>query len=99
VARSATAPIRGYFNGHFEMLKQEIRTSGGRAGGGAAEAEPGGTAARLAELEALLAEQAQHQARVLARLGDDLGALTERIAELERVVGRLAEAAAPLRDA
>lgn len=95
-ARWATAPIRGYFNGHFEMLKEEVRASGGRRD--RAEPEPGGTAERLAELEALVAEHAQHQARVLARLGDDLATLTERIAELERAVDRLV-AAVPLRDA
>ena len=64
---SATAPVRNYINNHFEMVKQEVRASGGApaaAGGG----ESTDAWARVAELENVLAEQSVHQARVLARL-------------------------------
>jgi transposase len=89
VTRSATAPIRGYLNDHFEMVKQEIRDSADQTGSDELAWQ------RLAELENVLAEQSQHLARVLARLGDETAALTERIADLERVVRQLATVVAP----
>lgn len=93
-ARSATAPIRGYLNDHFEMVKQEVRESAQHAEAGT----DGAAWQRLAELESLLAEQAQHQARVVSRLGDEVAALTDRIADLERVVRQLAAVVAPTHD-
>lgn len=94
VARSATAPVRGYLNDHFEMVKEEVR----RAGTTAPE-HPAGTTddawTRVAELENLLAEQSVHQARVMARVGDELAALTDRVAELEQLVRTLTELLAP----
>jgi hypothetical protein len=90
-ARSATAPVRGYLNDHFEMVKQEVRTSrpGAVAAGDPAAWE------RVAELESVLAEQSLHQARVLARLSDEVAALSARVAELDRVVRQVAEIVAP----
>lgn len=101
-ARTATSPVRGYLNDHFEMVKEEVR----RAAATSAE-QPAPTAGttddaweRVAELENLLAEQAVHQARVMARVGDELGALTDRVAELEALLRTVVDiVAAPSPDA
>ncbi len=93
-ARSVTAPVRGYLNDHFEMVKEEVRRTGAKA-----PEHPAGTTdeawARVAELENLLAEQSVHQARVMARVGDEMASLTDRVAELERLVRTLTELLAP----
>jgi hypothetical protein len=96
--RSATAPVRNYINNHFEMVKQEVRASGGTPA-----ATDGGEATdawmRVAELENVLAEQSVHQARVLSRLTEEVVELTARIEDLERVVRQLAAVvAAPAPD-
>jgi hypothetical protein len=86
-AKSATAPVRNYVNNHFEMVKQEIR----------GQTEDGGwqrVAALVNELEATIAETSLHEARILARLRDESTVLQQRLAELERVVGRLADVVA-----
>lgn len=96
IARGATAPVRGYLNDHFEMVKEEVRRVGATAPEAAAA---GGTTdeawARVGELENLLAEQAVHQARVLARNADELAALSARVEELEALVRTLVELLAP----
>ncbi len=97
-ARSVTAPVRGYLNDHFEMVKEEVRRVGGSPSGGPAAAGDDAWA-RVAELENLMAEQAVHQARVLARVGDEVAALTERVVELEALLRTVVEAvAAPVPD-
>jgi hypothetical protein len=97
IARGATAPVRGYLNDHFEMVKEEVRRVGATA---PAPATPvTGTTdeawARVAELENLMAEQAVHQARVLARNADELAALSARVEELEALVRTMVELLAP----
>lgn len=91
-ARAATAPLRDYLNQHFEMVKEEIRTASPPAPVAAAD---DAAWTRLAELESVLAEQSVYQARVLARLGDDVADLGRRIGDLERVVHQLTELVAP----
>ena len=102
-ARTATAPVRNYLNNHFEMVKEEVRAAGaahtGAAGSAAAAPDGDDAWARVAELENMLAEQSVHQARVLARLTEEVVELTARIGDLERIVRQLAVAvAAPVRD-
>lgn len=96
-ARSVTAPVRGYLNDHFEMVKEEIRRTG--AAPASQPASDAGTTddawARVAELENLLAEQAVHQARVMARVGDEVAALTDQVAELEALLRTVIEIVAP----
>jgi hypothetical protein len=96
-ARSVAAPVRGYLNDHFEMVKEEVRRVG--ATSAAQPAPAGGTTdeawVRVAELENLLAEQAVHQARVMARVGDELASLTDRVAELEALLRTVIEIVAP----
>lgn len=94
-ARSATAPVRGYLNDHFEMVKEEIRRVGATPGTATAGATTDDAWARVAELENLLAEQSVHQARVLSRVADEVAALTDRVGELEDVVRSLAGLLAP----
>ena len=105
-ARSATAPVRNYLNNHFEMVKEEVRTSAIHPGANQAVAgAPDGVTdadawSRVAELENLLAEHGVHQARVLARLSEDVVELSARIEDLERVVRQLAAVvAAPVPEA
>jgi BMFP domain-containing protein YqiC len=94
VARGATSPLRDFFNQHFEMVKAEIRSVD-------AGAELQALHAVIADLEADVVEQSLYQGRVLARLRSDVEALDNRIAELERLIGRLTDvvAAAMLDDA
>ena len=97
-ARTATSPVREYLNNHFEMVKQEVRAAGaasavtGSAGTGSGDGDDAW--ARVAELENLLAEQSVHQARVLARLTEEVVELTARIEDLERIIRQLALAVA-----
>jgi hypothetical protein len=107
-ARTVTSPVRGYLNDHFEMVKEEVRRVGASTPAPAATATgvsglsdgSGEQAwARVAELENLLAEQAVHQARVMARVGDEVAALTDRVAELESLLRTVIEiVAAPAPD-
>ena len=91
--RASTAPIRKFFNQHFEMVKDEVRRNAAGSDGGAG----GGDIAawrRVAALENGLAEQALYQARVLNRLADEIDDLSARIDDLERTVRQLAEVVA-----
>jgi hypothetical protein len=102
-ARAATSPVRDYLNNHFEMVKQEVRSAGATNAGTAAAATGSGDGndawARVAELENLLAEQSVHQARVLARLTEEVVELTARIEDVERLLRQLAVAvSAPVAD-
>jgi len=84
-ARAATAPVRGYLNDHFEMVKQEVRHH-------APAVQIDETAAwlRVAELENTLAELSLYQGRVLSRLSENVDDMTARIEDLERVIRQLA---------
>jgi hypothetical protein len=96
VARSATSPVRDYINNHFEMVKDEVRQSGAATGALTADGSADGSAwGRLSELESMLAEHSIHQARVLARLSEEVAELAARIDDLERVVRQIAVAIAP----
>ena len=92
-ARTVTAPVRGYLNDHFEMVKEEVRRVGATPPPDTAGSRGTTDEAwdRVAELENLLAEQAVHQARVMARVGDELAALTDRVAELETLLRTVVE--------
>ena len=97
-ARTATSPVRDYINNHFEMVKQEVRAAGAASRGADTSVSVAGDGddawARVAELENVLAEQSVHQARVLARLTEEVVELSSRIDDLERVVRQLAVAVA-----
>ena len=89
-ARAATSPVRGYFNQHFEQVKSEIRNQ-------KIELDDDADAwKRVADLENLLAEMALHHSQSLARLADEVASSNERIAELERLVERLADVVAAM---
>jgi hypothetical protein len=85
LARAATAPFRGYFNEHFEMVKDEVRRTTASV-----SVDDAGAWRQISELESAIAELTLYQTRVLNRLGDDVASLVSRIDELERVVGQLA---------
>jgi uncharacterized coiled-coil protein SlyX len=73
------------------MVKEEVR----RVGAGRSAAPTDDAWVRVAELESLLAEQSVHQARVMARVADEIAALSERVGDLEHVVRALAAVTAP----
>ncbi|NNE10920.1 MAG: hypothetical protein HKN41_01590, partial [Ilumatobacter sp.] len=87
-ARAVTAPVRGYVNDHFEMVKQEVRE--------AAHAHPtvvtddAAAWERVAELENTIAELSLYQTRVITGLSDEVHGLVARVDDLERVVRQLA---------
>lgn len=83
-ARGATSPLRTFFNDHFEMVKDEVRTN---------NLGPE-LRAMVTDIESALVEHSLHQARAMSRVATDLEHLDARIAELERVVGRLADVVA-----
>lgn len=93
-ARTTTAPVRNYFNNHFEMVKDEVRSTNVSV-----DIDERAAWQRVAELENLVSEMSLYQARVLNRLSDDVDRLAERIDDLDRVVGQLVAvvAAAPER--
>lgn len=84
-ARAATAPVRGYINNHFEMVKDEVRATGSTV-----QVDESAAWERVAELENTIAELSLYQTRVLTRLSDDVVELTGRVDDLERVVRQLA---------
>ncbi len=88
-ARAATSPVRGYFNQHFEQVKSEIRNQ-------KVELDDDDAWTRVADLENLLAEMALHHSQSLARLADEVATANDRIAELERLVERLADVVAAM---
>jgi hypothetical protein len=85
IARAATAPMRGYFNNHFEMLKHEVREHASSGGAGDSAAWD-----RIAQLENTIAELSLYQGRLLTRMSDDVSELGSRVHDLERIVRQLA---------
>ena len=85
VAARRHAPVRNYFNHHFEMVKDEVRTQAG---------DRVYLANLIHELEASVTETSLHQARTIARLREESVVLSERIGELERMIERLTEVVA-----
>lgn len=83
-ARATTAPVRDFFNRHFEMVKDEVRAAGANSQGGSLHET-------LADLESDLLETTLHQARLTAGLRQEIEQLTSQIESLERTVDRLSE--------
>jgi len=84
-ARAATAPVRNYLNGHFEMVKAEVRQVQP-----VVEVDVSSAWVSVVELENAIAELSLYQTRILTRMSDEVADLSGRIGELERVVGQLA---------
>jgi hypothetical protein len=90
VARSATAPLRGYLNNHFELTKQEVR------------GQVGDLSQRLSGLDQFsdtidslansLAEVHVHHTRSIVGLRDELAELQRVVAELGDDVNALTSA-------
>ena len=89
VARAATAPVRGYLNNHFEMVKDEVRRARPTV-----DVDMSAAWDTLVELENAIAELSLYQARILTRVSDEVTDLTGRIDDLERVVRQLADVVA-----
>lgn len=89
VARAATAPVRGYLNNHFEMVKDEVRRARPQV-----DVDMSAAWDTLVELENALAELSLHQGRILSRVSDQVTELTTRIDDLERIVHQLADVVA-----
>lgn len=95
-ARAASAPVRGYLNDHFEMVKQEVRRVGAETHTAPANIDVDVSASwvGVVELENAIAELSLYQGRLVARMTDEISELGERVAELERIVTQLAEVVA-----
>ncbi len=91
LVKAATAPVRGYLNNHFEMVKEEVRHHTPVVD---VDVDTSAAWLRVAELENTLAETSLYQARMLARLSEDLIDLAARIDGLERVVRQVASVVA-----
>lgn len=102
VARAATAPVRGYLNEHFEMVKDEVRRTASIPPPAVTVAAPvvddSAAWVRVAELENTLAELSLYQTRVMTRMTDEVSDLAGRIDELERIVRQLASVVAASHD-
>lgn len=93
VAKAATSPVRGYLNDHFEMVKDEVRRVGGSTAPAPAPVEVDLSASwvGVVEMENAIAELSLYQGRLIARLSDEVSLMSERVADLERIVAQLAE--------
>lgn len=110
VARAATAPVRGYLNEHFEMVKDEVRRTAAIAPAPVAAIAPAPVVVtapvvddsaawvRVAELENTIAELSLYQTRVITRMTDEVSDLVGRIDELDRIVRQLAAVVAASHD-
>lgn len=80
-ARTASSPVRNFFNSHFEMTKEEIRRSTEHlARSGEVQQD-----ASIGELANVVAETQLHQARII-------GELRREVAELRRQVDEMTSA-------
>lgn len=100
VARAATAPVRGYLNDHFEMVKDEVRSAAHHVPPVAPSPVVDDSAAwvRVAELENTIAELSLYQTRVMTRMTDEVAELHGRVGDLERIVRQLAAVVAASHD-
>ncbi|MEO6654433.1 MAG: hypothetical protein ABIP17_17475 [Ilumatobacteraceae bacterium] len=103
IARGATAPVRGYLNEHFEMVKDEVRRTSALTPPPVAVAIPAAVDdsaswVRVAELENTIAELSLYQTRVITRMTDEVAELNVRFDELERIVRQLAAVVAASHD-
>lgn len=92
-AKAATSPVRGYLNNHFEMVKDEVRRVGETSAPASAPVEVDLSASwvGVVEMENAIAELSLYQGRLIARLTDEVSVMSERVADLERIVAQLAE--------
>lgn len=86
-ARTTTAPIRNFFNQHFEMVKDEVRATG-------VSEEVRSLVQILTDLESDLLETSLHHVRTTTNLRREVADLNLRLASLERSVDRLSEVVA-----
>lgn len=94
-ARAATAPVRNYVNGHFEMTKQEVREQAASLRDERVERAALDHAAfdRLTDVNA---EASQHQTQALAALRRDFADLRDEVRELRDAIDTLSQAIADL---
>ena len=94
-AKAATSPVRGYLNDHFEMVKDEVRRVGETSAHAPApapvEVDLSASWVGVVEMENAIAELSLYQGRLIARLTDEVSVMSERVADLERIVAQLAE--------
>jgi hypothetical protein len=90
-ARSATAPVRGFVNTHFEMAKDEVRRQAATVRESVADQQQ-----HIARLTEVTAESGVHQARLVVQLRGEVEALRAEITELRDAVAELGRAIADL---
>jgi signal-transduction protein with cAMP-binding, CBS, and nucleotidyltransferase domain len=87
-ARATAAPLRNYFNNHFEMTKQEVRRV--VADSGVAALEHAQTGRHLAELSNVVAETQLYQSKLISELRREVAALREELAQVSSTSAELA---------
>ncbi len=88
VARSTAAPLRNYFNNHFEMTKDEVRRAVADAGVAADERAQSGR--HLAELSNVVAETQLYQSRLISELRREIAALRSEVGAMAATSAELA---------
>lgn len=82
--RGVGAPLRGFFNQHFEMVKTDLR-------GSAAEVQQ-----RLAEITNFVTETNLHNAKIIAGLRSEVREMADQVARLQETNDLLREAVTAL---
>lgn len=86
-ARATAAPVRNYFNNHFEMTKQEVRRAVADSGVALEQAQSG---RHLAELSNVVAETQLYQSKMISELRREVAALREDLAQMSATSAELA---------
>jgi hypothetical protein len=87
-ARATAAPLRNYFNNHFEMTKEEVRRAVGESG--VAALEHAQTGRHLAELSNVIAETQLYQSRLISELRREVAALRDELGQMSSTSAELA---------
>ena len=94
LARAAGAPLRNYFNAHFENTKDEVRAYA------ATSTEIGRqtdiNTQVLTQLGNVVAETEMHQSRIIGQLRSDVAALTTQVDEMQRDIAQMTALVAAL---
>ena len=93
-ARATSAPLRNYFNNHFEMTKEEVRRIVQQIG----ELDKPGQSASTLELSNVVAETALFQSQMIAETREEIIDMRTQIQQLSALVDRLVSVIGAMND-